>query len=99
LTKRQFLIDIGQETIPVEGQVHKNVAIKYLMKRRRSLLMTRDPEKLETLYTQLPQEIKIIGKCITKSYFVSWQRSGSEQFQGSRFTFEIDNEQVKRVSN
>ena len=25
LTKRQFLIDIGYEKIPVEGQIHKNV--------------------------------------------------------------------------
>ena len=40
LAKRQFTIDIRKEQIPVEGQVHRNVAVKYLMKRRRSLLMT-----------------------------------------------------------
>ncbi|MGC2599146.1 MAG: hypothetical protein WA395_13590 [Nitrososphaeraceae archaeon] len=89
MTKRQFLIDIGSEKIPVEGQIHKNVALKYLMKRRRSLLMTRNPDKVETLYAQLPQEIRIIGKSITKTYYVNWQRQGSEQFQGSRFTFEM----------
>lgn len=55
--------------------------------------MTRDPNKVDTLYKQLPQEIKIIGKCITKSYVVSWQREGSSQFPGSRYTFEIDYDQ------
>lgn len=57
--------------------------------------MTRDPNKVEILYEQLPKEIKIIGKCITKSYFVNWQRQGSHQFQGSRYTFEIDYQQAK----
>ncbi|MGA7900603.1 MAG: hypothetical protein WCA39_17280 [Nitrososphaeraceae archaeon] len=51
--------------------------------------MTRNPDKVETLYAQLPQEIRIIGKSITKTYYVNWQRQGSEQFQGSRFTFEM----------
>ena len=49
MAKRQFTIDIGTEQIPVEGHVHKNVAVKYLMKRRRSVLMTKNPEKVEKL--------------------------------------------------
>ena len=48
--KRKFTIDLGDEKIEVEGHQHKNVAIKYLMKRRRSLLMTRDKEKVEKLF-------------------------------------------------
>lgn len=99
MTKRQFVIDIGYDKISVEGQVHKSVALKYLMKRRRSLLMTRDPGKVETLYSQLPQEIRIIGKSIAKSYNISWHKQGVEQFQGSRFTFELDNESIVKVDN
>ena len=49
LAKRRFTIDTGKEQIPVEGQVHRNVAVKYLMKRRRSLLMTKNSEKVEKL--------------------------------------------------
>jgi hypothetical protein len=99
LTKRQFIIDIGYDKIPVEGQIHKNVALKYLMKRRRSLLMTRDIGKVETLYSQLPHEIKIIGKSIAKTYTISWYKQGLEQFQGSRFTFELENERIIKVEN
>ena len=47
--KRKFTIDLGNEKIEVEGHQHKNVAIKYLMKRRRSLIMTKDKDKVEKL--------------------------------------------------
>lgn len=90
MTKRQFTIDIGTEQIPVEGQVHKNVAVKYLMKRRRSLLMTKSPEKVEKLYIALPKTIKIIGKQLTREYKVNWEREGSEEYPGSRFVFTLD---------
>jgi hypothetical protein len=75
--------------IPVEGQAHRNVAIKYLMKRRRSLLMTKDLQKVEQLYRDLPHNVKIIGKQITRSYSVKWEREGIEDYQGSRFVFAI----------
>ncbi len=90
LAKRQFTIDIGKEQIPVEGQVHRNVAVKYLMKRRRSLLMTKNPDKVEKLYGDLPKTIKIIGKQLTREYRVNWEREGSEEFPGSRFVFTLD---------
>jgi predicted NAD-dependent protein-ADP-ribosyltransferase YbiA (DUF1768 family) len=92
LGKRQFTIDLGNEQITVEGQVHRNVAIKYLMKRRRSLLMTKDPNKIESLFSSLPQTIKIIGKQVTRSYNVKWQREGTEDFHGSRFIFMLNSE-------
>jgi predicted NAD-dependent protein-ADP-ribosyltransferase YbiA (DUF1768 family) len=92
LGKRQFTIQTNQERIPVEGQTHRNVAIKYLMKRRRSLLMTRDIQKVETLYSNLPRTVKIIGKQITRSYTVNWQRHGVEDYEGSRFVFMIHEE-------
>jgi predicted NAD-dependent protein-ADP-ribosyltransferase YbiA (DUF1768 family) len=91
LAKRQFTIDIGKEQIPVEGHVHRNVAVKYLMKRRRSVLMTKNPEKVEKLYADLPSSIKIIGKQVTKEYRVTWQREGTEDtYAGSRFVFMMD---------
>jgi hypothetical protein len=92
LGKREFIIDTGNEQILVEGQVHKNVAIKYLMKRRRSLLMTKDPNKIELLFSTLPKTIKVIGKQVTRSYTVKWQREGAEDFHGSRFVFILNTE-------
>ena len=90
MAKRQFTIDIGTEQIPVEGQVHKNVAVKYLMRRRRSLLMTKNPEKVEKLYSDVPKNIKIIGKQLTREYKVVWESEGTEEFAGSRFTFTLE---------
>lgn len=91
MAKRQFTIDTGKEQIPVEGHVHRNVAVKYLMKRRRSLLMTKNPEKVEKLYADLPSTIKIVGKQVTKEYKISWQKEGTEDtYAGSRFVFMLD---------
>ncbi|HEX2472081.1 MAG TPA: hypothetical protein VHJ59_04965 [Nitrososphaera sp.] len=90
MAKRQFTIDTGKEQIPVEGQVHRNVAVKYLMKRRRSLLMTKNSEKVEKLWEDLPKKIKIIGKQVTREYRVKWERLGSEEYEGSRFAFTLE---------
>lgn len=92
LGKRQFTIQTSKETIPVEGQAHRNVAIRYLMKRRRSLLMTKDMRKVEQLYYDLPHTVKIIGKQITRSYSIKWEREGIENYEGSRFVFTIHEE-------
>ena len=70
--------------------MHRNVAVKYLMKRRRSLLMTKNPEKVEKLFTDLPKTIKIIGKQLTREYKINWERMGTEEFEGSRFVFTLD---------
>lgn len=91
LGKRQFTIETSNnEQIPVEGQVHRNVAVKYLMKRRRSLLMTKDQQKVEKLYSELPQSIKIIGKQVTHIYKINWEKEGIEEYQGSRYVFSLD---------
>ncbi len=90
MVKRQFTIDTGKERIPVEGHAHRNVAVKYLMRRRRSLLGTKDPQKVDNLYSNLPTNIKIIGKQLTHEYKVNWERVGSSDFQGSRFVFTMD---------
>ena len=99
LAKRQFTIDTGKEQIPVEGQVHRNVAIKYLMKRRRSLLMTKNSEKVEKLWQDLPNRIKIIGKQVTKEYRVKWERLGREEFEGSRFAFTLEDQDEPFTNN
>ena len=97
MAKRQFTIDTGSEQIPVEGQVHRNVAVKYLMKRRRSILMTKNPEKVEKLWTDLPKKIKIIGRQLTREYKVNWERLGTEEFEGSRFVFTLDDLDEKTI--
>lgn len=90
MAKRSFTIDTGKEKIEVEGHEHKNVAVKYLMKRRRSLLSTKDQKKVEVLFLDLPSQVKIIGKQLTKSYEVKWERTGTQEFAGARFTFTIE---------
>jgi predicted NAD-dependent protein-ADP-ribosyltransferase YbiA (DUF1768 family) len=89
MAKRAFTIDTGKEQVEVEGHEHRNVAVKYLMKRRRSLLSTKDPAKVEKMYAELPNDVKIVGKQVTKTYKVSWEKTGTGEFVGARFTFEI----------
>ena len=99
MAKRQFTIDTGKEKIPVEGQVHRNVAVKYLMKRRRSLLMTKNSEKAERLWEDLPKNIKIIGKQVTREYIIKWERLGTEEFEGSRFAFTLQDLDEKAMNH
>jgi hypothetical protein len=89
LTKRSFTIETGKERLEVEGHEHKNVAVKYLMRRRRSLLSTKDPDKVEKLFEELPTRVMIVGKHLTKSYDVKWEKTGTEEFAGARFTFTV----------
>jgi hypothetical protein len=89
LAKRKFTIDTGAERIDVEGYDYQKVAIKYLMKRRRSLLSTRDPAKVDVLYEKLPKTIEIIGTRESKKYAIDWKRVGEEEFQGARFVFTL----------
>ena len=89
ISKRHFIIETGKEQIPVEGYEHKNVAIKYLMKRRRSLLSTKAPEKIDKLFEELPKEIVIRGAQIIKTFKITWERVGKTEFEGSRFIFTI----------
>ena len=52
--------------------------------------MTKDPQKVEKLYSELPQNIKIIGKQVTHAYKINWEKEGTEEYQGSRFVFTLD---------
>jgi hypothetical protein len=100
--KRKFTIDLDSEKIEVEGHQHKNVAIKYLMKRRRSLLMTKDKDKVEKLFKAVPKTISIVGGHLIKSYKINWEREGTIEFEGSRFVFtliELPDKSVQVVTN
>ena len=87
--KRKFTIDTGAERVDVEGYDYQKVAIKYLMKRRRSLLSTRDPAKVEVLWEKLPKAVEVIGTRESKKYSIDWKRVGEEEFQGARFVFTL----------
>jgi hypothetical protein len=53
--------------------------------------MTKNPEKVEKLWTDLPKTIRIIGKQLTREYRVNWERMGTQDYEGSRFVFTLDN--------
>jgi len=93
-SKRNFTIDTGKEQIQVEGSDYQKVAVKYLMKRRRSLLFTKDPAKADKLWEDLPKRVKIIGAQLTKTYDVEWEKVGTKEFAGARFTFELEEKQA-----
>ena len=95
MVKKEFIMVVNDTQIPVLGHTHRNVAVKYLMKRRRSILMTRDPAKVENLYTCLPTHMMVKSKRICRSYEINWERVGTENFEGSRFPFTIS----ERVSS
>jgi predicted NAD-dependent protein-ADP-ribosyltransferase YbiA (DUF1768 family) len=93
-SKRAFTIDTGKEQIQVEGSDYQKVAVKYLMKRRRSLLFTKDPAKADNLWEDLPKQVKIIGAQLTKTYEIEWEKVGTKEFAGARFTFELEEKQA-----
>jgi hypothetical protein len=92
--KRAFTVDTGKEKVEVEGTDYQKVAVKYLMKRRRSLLFSKDPVKVERLWEDLPKEVKVVGAQMTKTYGVEWEKVGTREFAGARFTFELEEKQA-----
>jgi hypothetical protein len=87
--KKEFIMVVNDTQIPVMGHTHRNVAVKYLMKRRRSLLMTKDPKKVENLYSSLPTQILVKSRRVNRVYGINWEKVGTENFEGSRFPFTI----------
>ena len=92
--KRAFTVDTGKEKVEVEGTDYQKVAVKYLMKRSRSLLFSNDPVKVERLWEDLPKEVKVVGAQMTKTYGVEWEKVGTREFAGARFTFELEEKQA-----
>ena len=90
MSKRQFVIVIGKEEISIDGYEHKSVATKYFMKRRRSLLVTKDKEKVERLFNSLPHQVIVKGKKLDKTFKINWERIGTTNFEGARFTFTLE---------
>ncbi|MBI4257736.1 MAG: hypothetical protein HY619_02160 [Thaumarchaeota archaeon] len=45
MAKRKFTVNTGSESFELEGHEPRATVIKYPMKRRRSLLMTKDPAR------------------------------------------------------
>ena len=78
------------EEISIEGYAHKSVATKYFMKRRRSLLVTKDKQKVEQLFKGLPRKVIVKGKQVSKTFKVNWERVGTTEFEGARFTFTLE---------
>ncbi len=60
------------------------------MKRRRSLLVTKDKEKVEQLFKELPNQVIVKGKQINKTFKINWERVGTTEFEGARFTFTLE---------
>ncbi len=60
------------------------------MTRRRSLLSTKDKEKVEKLFNTLPRQIIVKGKQLETTFKVNWERVGTSEFEGSRFTFTLE---------
>jgi hypothetical protein len=61
--------------------------------------MTKDSEKVEKLWQDLPKRIKIMGKQVTKEYTVKWERLGQEEFEGSRFAFTLEDQGEGSTNN
>ncbi len=52
--------------------------------------MTKDPAKVEKLFSEVPTKVSIVGANVTKTYKVNWERVGTGEFPGARFTFTLD---------
>lgn len=90
LAKSRFAIDTGAEKLEIEGYKPMSAVIKFLMKKRRSLLSTKDKDKVEKMFLALPNKVRIEGKRLVKSYDVKWERVGTGEFEGARFTFTLE---------
>jgi len=60
------------------------------MKRRRSLIFTKDAAKVEKLFSEVPTKISVVGANVTKTYKVAWERVSTGEFAGARFTFTLE---------
>ncbi len=92
VAKRKFLIDLGSEKVEVEGYDPRKALIKYLMKRRRSMLMTKDEEKLKRLWDGAPKSARVQGARLEKRYRITWKLKGEGELAGARYVFEVQEE-------
>ena len=52
--------------------------------------MTKDQAKVEKLFSEVPSKISIVGANVTKTYKIAWERVGTGEFPGARFTFTLE---------
>ena len=88
--KRKFMLDFGTEKVEVEGYDPQKALIKYLMKKRRSLLMTKDKEKVERLWKAVPSEATVSSARSVKKYRIIWKEKGEGEFEGARYVFYLE---------
>ena len=88
--RRQFLLDFGIEKVQVGGYEPRKALIKFLMKRRRSLLFTRDPTKVESMFQKMSTHADVTSPKTKNSFNIKWEKVGTGEFQGARFTFELE---------
>lgn len=89
MAKRKFIIDLDGEKVEVEGYDPKKALIRYLMKKRRSMLMTKDKEKVEKMWEKVPSNASVSGARSEKRYKINWKRQGEGELAGARFVFEL----------
>ena len=60
--------------------------------------MTKDNQKVEKLFADLPRSISIVGKNVTHTYLINWEREGTTDFEGSRFVFTMNEVLAPEIS-
>jgi hypothetical protein len=95
----KFEIKAGGAVIVSEGLTHESALTAYLMKRRRSLLSTRDPAKAEWFFSDLPKKAMVSGGGASKAYKVKWEKVGGRKsrFPGARFVFSVEESGLGRL--
>jgi hypothetical protein len=88
----EFSIKTDKALVHVEGRTHESSLTAYLMKRRRSLLSTRDPARADLFFSDLPKKATVSGGGASKAYRVKWEKIGGRKsrFPGARFVFSVE---------
>jgi hypothetical protein len=76
----------------VEQGLEKTL-VRYLMKKRKILLFTRNPAKAEEMFGKMPTHADVTSLRIRKSYDIKWEKVGTGEFRGARFAFKLEETQ------
>ena len=96
MAKRAFTIDTGKEQIEVEGHVHSQRRGEVPDEEKEELALHEGPGKGGEDVRRATQHVKIIGKQLTKAYKVAWEKKGTGEFVGARFTFDMPRPRPER---
>jgi hypothetical protein len=94
-----FTIKLEDATVNAEGLTHESALTAYLMKRRRSLLFTRDPARADQLFSSLPVKAIVSGGGTSKAYRVKWEKVGGRRsrFSEARYVFSVEESGLGRL--